>query len=73
MEIEREGEFGVVVGLARNAPRDPKGRGKNERKNEKKKTKYEKKRKKEKNLREEIWVSMCMDIRRQYTTYTCNL
>jgi hypothetical protein len=37
MEIEREGEFGVVVGLARNAPRDPKGRGKNERKNEKKK------------------------------------
>ena len=56
MEIEREGELGVVVGLARNAPRDPKGRGKNERENEKKKQtkKYEKKRKKGKKLREEI-------------------
>jgi hypothetical protein len=48
MEIEREGEFGVVVGLARNAPRDPKGRGKNERKNEKKKNKIRKEEKERK-------------------------
>ena len=61
MEIEREGELGVVVGLARNAPRDPKGRGKNERKNEKKnKQKNTKRRERKEKIWEKKFECLCV-------------